>query len=213
MVAMNHIDNYQVLLIGGGSGMGKTTVAAELGRQLGIPWFQVDDLRLALQRSRVTFPGGSDALNFFADIDDKPHIWQEPPLVLRDALIAVGEILSPGLEAMIENHADQGQPIIIEGDGILPSLLARPALRKRASDNQVRAVFLIESDEDVLFSNMQSRARTVAYMSEVDLRAEAHAKMLFGQWLIGEAGQFGLPVLETRPWDTLTARIMAALKV
>ena len=47
---------WTVLLIGGISGAGKTTVARQLGLHLGLPWLQVDDLRLALQRSRATLP-------------------------------------------------------------------------------------------------------------------------------------------------------------
>ncbi len=40
---------WTVLLIGGASGNGKTTLAEDLGRHFGVPWLQVDDLRLALQ--------------------------------------------------------------------------------------------------------------------------------------------------------------------
>ena len=41
----------------GPSGSGKSTVAKRPERHLGMSWLQVDDLRLALQRSRVTLPG------------------------------------------------------------------------------------------------------------------------------------------------------------
>lgn len=56
-----------VLLIGGASGTGKSTVAHQLGLQPGIPWLQVDDLRLALERSRVTLPENTAALYFFPE--------------------------------------------------------------------------------------------------------------------------------------------------
>ncbi|HEY3188606.1 MAG TPA: AAA family ATPase, partial [Solirubrobacteraceae bacterium] len=45
-----------VLLIGGSSGVGKTTVAPELARRLGAAWLMVDDLRLALRRSGLPIP-------------------------------------------------------------------------------------------------------------------------------------------------------------
>ncbi len=48
--------DWKVLLIGGISGVGKSTVAKRLGLRLELPWLQVDDLRLALQWSRVTLP-------------------------------------------------------------------------------------------------------------------------------------------------------------
>ena len=52
---------WRVLLIGGPSGGGKSTVAEQIGLRLGISWLQVDDLRLALQWSRVTLPAGTEA--------------------------------------------------------------------------------------------------------------------------------------------------------
>lgn len=202
-----------VYLIGGTSGTGKTSLAAEIGLQFGIPWFQVDDLRLAMQRCRVTLPEHSEELYFFADIDGKSDIWKQDPTVLRSALIAVGEILSPGIEAVIENHIDQRQPIIIEGDGILPSLFARPAIQERFAKDQVRAIFLVESDEEVLFSNMRARARGITLMNDADLRAESHVKTLFGQWITNEANRLDLPVLEARPWETLKTRVITTLRM
>lgn len=83
--------NWLVLLVGGHSGAGKTTAVRILAEQLGIAWLMVDDLRLALQRSRVTLPARTAALYFF----DDPDVWWLAPERLRDELIAVGEVMSP----------------------------------------------------------------------------------------------------------------------
>lgn len=56
---------WKVLLIGGPSGVGKTEVARQLGQCFGVPWLQVDDLRLSLIRSRAMLPQGNEALYFF----------------------------------------------------------------------------------------------------------------------------------------------------
>src|SRR5438067_1512167 len=130
MALDSHAPGWRVLLIGGQSGAGKSTVAEALGRRLGIPWLQVDDLRLALQRSRVMLPVGTEKLYFF---EETPDIWRLPPERLRDALIGVGEVMSPAIEIVVGNHVAQRNPAVIEGDGILPSLLARPEVRRRAT--------------------------------------------------------------------------------
>lgn len=199
---------WAVLLIGGSSGTGKTLLAKQSGLRLGISWFQVDDLRLALQRSRVILPEHTEALYFF---DETPHVWELPAERLRDALIAVGQVMAPALEVMIENHVDTAAPVIIEGDAILPSLLARPSVQDRAANGNVRAVFLVEPEEDAIFANMVARNRRIAARTETELRTEARAKWLFGRWLADDAARYNLPVVEPRPWLTLLERVMMVM--
>ena len=48
--------SWLVLLLGGPSGVGKTTAAVQVAARLGAAWLTVDDLRLALARSGVPIP-------------------------------------------------------------------------------------------------------------------------------------------------------------
>jgi hypothetical protein len=102
-----HQTDWMVLLIGGSSGVGKTMVAKQLGPRFDASWLQVDDVRLAFQRSRVTLAERTAALYFFLET---PHIWTLPPERLRDGLIEIGQVLSPALEVVIENHVDTAAP-------------------------------------------------------------------------------------------------------
>ena len=101
---VNGAARWFVLLIGGPSGIGKTTVAAQVARRLDVPWLMVDDLRLALMRSGLPIP-------------DNPRAGAFDP---EDGLVAVGEAVASAIEVVIENHVDQRIPVVIEGDGILP---------------------------------------------------------------------------------------------
>jgi len=197
-----------VLLLGGPSSVGKTIVARQLGLRLGISWLQVDDLRLALQWSRVTLPRETAALYFF---EETPGVWNLPPERLCNGLIAIGEVISPAIEVVITNHVDTEAPLIMEGDGILPSLFARSEVRDRADGGHVRAVFLVEPEEEILFTNMLTRSRGIVERTEEELRTEARAKWLYGQWLTAEAQRYGLPVLEPRPWSTLLERLFTVI--
>lgn len=196
-----------VLLIGGVSGAGKTTVAIEIGRRLGVPWLMVDDLRLAFQNSRAILPDNPQALYYFTE-QREPPVWSDPPERVRDGLIAIGEVLAPALEAVVATHQLGAHPVIIEGDGILPTLMRRPAMRRRDVRTGLRLVFIIEPDEDVLWSNTLVRAHGIDGRSEAELRNEVHARWLFGEWLRAEADRRGLPVLESQPWETLADRIL-----
>ncbi len=203
-----HQTDWTVLLIAGPSGAGKTILAKQIGLRFGVSWLEVDDLRLALQRSRVMLPERTEALYFF---EETQHVWRMPAERLCDGLIAVGQVMAPALEVVIENHVDNAAPVVIEGDGILPSLFARPPVRDRAAGGHVQAVFLIEPEEGAIFANMMARNRGIAERTEAELRTEAHAKWLFGRWLADEASRYGLPVVEPRPWLTLLERVMMAV--
>ncbi len=198
--------NWKVLLIGGSSGAGKTIISERIGLLLGISWLQVDDLRLALQWSHVTLPENTDALYQFLS----PSAWQLTPEQFCQGLIAVGEVMLPAIEIVIDSHIATNAPIIIEGDGILPSLFARPLVQKHGQSGQVRAVFLKESEEEIIYANMLARGRGAERLLEAELRTEARAKWLFGQWLSEQANCYGYPTLEARPWETLMDRVLAA---
>lgn len=193
-----------VLLLGGSSGTGKTSAAEQISRRLGTSWLMVDDLRLALQRSRVTRSENGEALSFFQDRD----VWRRPPARLRDGLIAVGELMSPAVEVVTENHVDTRIPVVIEGDGILPAVLARPPVRQRSTGGRIRAVFLVESDEAAILENMRARGGYFETLPRAEQRTQVRASWLYGQWLAAEAARFGLPVLPARPFPTLVERIV-----
>lgn len=201
---------WTALLIGGPSGAGKSIVARQIGLHLSFPWLEVDDLRLALQVSRVTLPQDTESLYFFTDT---PNIWQQPPERLNESLIAIGEVMAPAIEVVVANHCDNAGPIIVEGDGILPSLAARPLMSRYLTSGQARMVFLVEPDEQILYTNMVARGRAISERTDSELRTEARAKWLYGQWLIEEAQRYKMPVLTSRPWETLPERVMVATSV
>ncbi|HTI14553.1 MAG TPA: isopentenyl transferase family protein [Dictyobacter sp.] len=201
--------NWEILLIGGNSGTGKSTVASNIAQAYGIPWLQVDDLRLALQFSAVTLPQPqqTEDLYFFLNT---PDVWTKTAEQICKALIAAGEVMKDALQIVIESHIATGVPMILEGDGILPSLLTRPVLQPFAAKGQLKAVFLQESDEQALFDNMIMRNRGIEGRPHTDLRNESRAKQLFGTWISTEAEQYKLPVLPSQPWQTLIERVLTA---
>ncbi len=179
---------WRILLLGGASGIGKSTVAMRLGQRLGVPWLQVDDFRLALERNGVAIPDSALAPNF-----DGPG-----------SLIEVGRLLSPAIEIICENHVVRNNPAILEGDAIIPTLLDRPQIRHLAAGGWLRAIFLDEPEEQTIQTNMQARQR-----GQMDT-AHAQKNWRYGLWLSREAAERGVPTVSARPWQTLEDRIIAA---
>jgi 2-phosphoglycerate kinase len=207
--------DWRVLLIGGNSGTGKTVVAHEIAHRFGASVLLVDDIRLALQR--ITIPEHQPALHYF--LSDSA-VWQRPSELLVEGWIGVAKVVSYAIEIVIAHHiavAEAG-PVVIEGDGILPSLAAQDQFaglnhfQGLTVQQMVRSVFLFEPDEEVLLTNMQSRDRGFDELPSAEQRVQARASWLYGQWLRQEALAHELPAVPARPWETLTERVLAAIE-
>ncbi len=203
--------DWLVLLIGGSSGSGKTTVTERIGVQFQLPWLQVDDLRLTLQESRVTLPTATDALYFFVQ---HPAVWTLPRERLCAGLIAVGEVMMPAIDVVVDHHVLTGKPLVIKGDGILPALLTRPSLRGHIATGRVRIVFLIESEEDVIRANTRGRhghgAQDLTAAPTAEERNIVRMQALYGHWLASEAQRHGAHLVASRPWETVVERVLGA---
>ena len=197
---------WTVLLIGGSGGTGKTTLAAAIGRRFEVPWGQVDDFRLALQR--ITTEAERPELHFFVGGD---AVWELPPETLRDRLIEVGRVVSRALEIVVSHRLATSQPLVLEGDGILPSLAARRAFVGRQAHGEVRSVFLCEDDEKIILTRMRGRGRGFQERAREVQQAQARLNLLYGRWLREEARRRGLPVMAARPNETLSKRVVAAI--
>ena len=108
---------WHVLLIGGASGVGKTTVAAGLGQRFGVNLTQLDDIQTALET--LTTPKQQPLLHFwrthwseFSAFTDEQHV--------AHFLDVSRQVYQPVLDAVVGDRLDGEMPTIIEGDFILP---------------------------------------------------------------------------------------------
>lgn len=197
--------DWDILLIGGHSTSGKSTVARQLGRRFAVPVNQVDDYRIALQRA--TQPGQIAGLHFFSQ---EPNlIFAEPMPIVVAGLIRIGQIMSYALEDVIAHHVLTRMPIILEGDGITPALATIKEIDGVSVAGRIKSVFIIEPSEAAFAQTYRER-----WPDSESSPHTAHWRQLawrYGQWLSGEAKQSGLPIVEPKPWATLEERIMMAI--
>lgn len=205
---------WRVLLIGGNSGAGKTLVAQTLSSRFGHSLLLVDDFRMAIQE--VSTPAEQPGIHYFLA---HPTIWQKPPEALCDSFITVGKAMMRPLSSVIAHHVfvESAGPVILEGDGILPALAAQGSFPTKEFtparvSNEVRSLFLIESDEEMILTNLRRRRRGFEHFSPREQETLARASWLYGQWLRRQADHYDLPVVEARPWETLLERILHILQ-
>jgi 2-phosphoglycerate kinase len=191
---------WQVFLLGGPSGVGKSAVSYRLARHFGVGLTEVDDFQAVLEA--MTTPEQAPAIHFFRI---HPAPGRLPAATILERLLALGEAMGPALEAVIANHLETGAPVVLEGDFILPALAARARFLGEANGGRVRAAFLHEPDEERLLANYLAREPRRGRQVK-----RARVSWRHGQWLKAEAERHGLPVVTARPWETVLERLVAA---
>src|SRR6266516_1496001 len=134
--------SWQVLLLGGPSGVGKTAVSYRLARHFGIGITEVDDFQVLLER--MTTPEQQPVLHLWRT---HPAFDQVPATEIMEQGLDVGRVMATGLEAVIANHLETQTPVVLEGDFIHPSLAAQTSFLGQPNDGRVRAIFLYEPAE------------------------------------------------------------------
>jgi 2-phosphoglycerate kinase len=188
--------SWQVLLLGGPSGVGKTSVSYRLAQYFRIGITEVDDFQVILER--MTTPTEQPVLHYW---NTHPEAAQRSPEEIVKHAIAIGHVMAPALEAVIANHLDSQAPAVLEGDFILP-VAATPF-----SESPVRALFLYEESEEQLRQNFLLREPEQGLQDK-----RARVSWLYGQWLKQEAERTGGLALPARPWNNIFERILAALE-
>ncbi|WP_257901209.1 hypothetical protein [Saccharothrix obliqua] len=188
------MSEWQVLMLGGASGSGKSALSYPVARARGAALVEVDDLVEAVQA--MTTAEQQPALHHWLRHSAADLTAEQ----VRVAQVAIGHALAPALEAVITNHLETAMPLVLEGDYLLPEFCA-----KWVGDD-VRAVFVHEPDAAWLEGNY-ARREPESGAQRKRARDSAH----YGDWLAAEALRHGLPVLTARPWSDSVDRLSALI--
>lgn len=193
--------SWQVLLLGGPSGTGKTSVSYRVAHYYGIGITEIDDFQVLLER--MTTPEQQPVLHFWRT---HPTPDQLSAAEIMAQGLEVRRVMAAGLEAVITNHLEAQVPVVLEGDFIDTALATQTSFGGLPNTGRVRALFLYEADEGQLLRNFLQREPDQGLQT-----TRARVSWLYGTWLTAEAERYGLQMIPARPWDTLFERIIAAL--
>jgi 2-phosphoglycerate kinase len=183
------------LLLGGASGTGKTSVSYDIARRFGVGITEMDDLHLAVEA--LTTPEQQPALHYWRT---HPEAVDLSPEEIIPHFFDMCRALGPAFKVVVANHIEYQTPIVLEGDYLLPEMLAEWKFER------AKAVFLLESDEEQLVRNYAAREP-----KDGEQRKRAQVSRLHSVWLKEECERLGLVALEARPWATLIERIVKAV--
>ncbi|PID42541.1 MAG: hypothetical protein CSB48_10015 [Proteobacteria bacterium] len=188
-----------IILIGGVSGSGKSSVASELSYRLDIPGTQSTDLMREIIRSYLT-PQVVPTLSYSSfeawrglkTLQNNDEIKHEAKVVM--GFLSQLETMSPALEATVARSLTEGRDLILEGVHVIPSRLDLAEVAKNAI---VVPVFIATTKKSVL------RTRLAARGSENKKRKAArYIERLDDIWglqsfILSEADEEGIPIIHS----------------
>ncbi len=192
---------WEVLLIGGASGTGKTSVSYRLARHFGVGITEVDDFQIILEK--MAMPEQMPALHFW---DTHPNPLALPPETIVENGLDICKVMRPALEVVIASHLESGSAVVLEGDFIHPALADQLLFERQCNAGRVKAVIIDEPDEDQLVRNFLQREP-----DRGEQRQRAQVSCLYAAWLREEARKSQVPVVQARPWDNVFERVLEVI--
>lgn len=196
------VRSWEVLLICGASGVGKTSVSYRVAQHFGIGLTEVDDFNEVLVT--MTTPEQQPALHFWRTHPDPGSLTAEQ--IVQQGL-EVRDVMRPALEAVIANHLESQVPIVLEGDFIHPVLAVQNSFQEQPNNGRVRAIMIDEPDEAQLVQNFLQREP-----EEGEQITRAQVSRLYADWLRQQAAPPAITIIPARPWETVLERVLAALE-
>lgn len=189
-----------VLLISGGAGTGKSTVAEAVGKKYAIPIYHTDHIRQNLQRNQA-----SDArISQLIPETVYTQLNQEQLIQLH---IQISTEVFQAVLPLITSHSRNTSACIIEGDDLLPSLYS-----KYLQSRQVKALCIYELDQDRIFERIRQRDTDKNKPNKKVLENQYLHAYHYGQYIYEEAEKYGVTCVASTPEATIVERVTSIWK-
>ncbi|MFJ5926974.1 AAA family ATPase [Kitasatospora sp. NPDC092948] len=194
---------WDILLIGGASGVGKSRLAARVAADRHAFTVEFDDVVAALEAA--TTPATHPALHQFTARPASAEGERDTDRIL-ELQIATAQALDNALLGVVRNRLSVDMPAVVEGDYLTPRAAAQAAEEAAALGRRLHTVFLHEGDPARIAANYAHREPDLGPQT-----ARATVSAAYSHWLAAQARAHRLPVLDCHPYDTLPQRLAAAL--
>jgi len=197
---------WTILFIGGCSAVGKSTLACACAAHLDARVVDTDLFWMVLRRT-VPYDVAPD-LHFFTS----EACWSLPTDELVERYLRVSRFVCDAIEVVVAHYASIGVTAIIEGCWVLPAFALQERYAGRDNASVRKALFLYEPSIDELKQRLRVRPGGSPEREPKSVRdANVQMQWQFGLEIKRQAEALGLPVLESRPYDTLLDRALALL--
>ena len=197
--------DWTILLIGGTSAAGKTTLAESLAARFQARYIDLDLFWIVLHRT--VSPEVAPELHLL----DGDSVWDEDPDKLVDKYWRVSAYVIRAVEPVIAHHHIIGRPVVLEGCWVLPAFAMQRTYAGVDTGDSVRALFLCEPELAAIETRIRARRRPgIERLPKTAQLNHLEMQRRYGLAIATQAEALGLPVLEARPFESLEARAIAA---
>lgn len=203
---VERLDVPLVILIGGATGVGKSTIATQLAARLGIVRVVGTDAIREVMRAMLS-PELMPTLHVSSFEADKAL--REPPTKASDALV-VGfreqtAAVSAGIDALIDRAATEGTSIVIEGVHVVPGFFDV----ERHGDRILAVPFVVGvDDEDRHLSHFAARENAIAARPATRYAEGLDGIRRLQRYVKSQALAHGVPVIPNYSFDQSIAAVI-----
>lgn len=192
--------NWSVLLIGGTSGVGKSHLSQQLAEHYKVSHMEADDIRIGLRTvtTREIHP------ELFTFLDNQNYLMEFTEKEFVEKLLATGSVISLALNDIVQRHVIFDEKIVIDGDSIIPSLLAK------RSQEGIKAIFLYD-DVDLILERQTQRNRNKKRTQE-KMVINSQFSYAYSEEIRRQAEKYGYQTVKASPVETLFERIISELE-
>jgi 2-phosphoglycerate kinase len=195
-----------ILLLGGTSGVGKTTLALEVARRLGIGRVLSTDsirqvMRLMISRDLMPWIHAS-SFDAYLTMD----AMSEPRPNVLAGFRAQASAVAVGVRASIERSVEEGANLVVDGVSLLPG-----AIDEQRFSGQAVIVFVLVATLDESALGNRFEARATGQPRRLAHRYLEHKKEILEiqRHLIAEAERRAIPVVDNTDLDRSAREIIA----
>ncbi|MCK9151226.1 3H domain-containing protein [Methanobacterium alcaliphilum] len=199
-----------VILIGSASGIGKSTIASELAKELGIKHLIETDFIREIVRG-IIGPDYAPALHkssfdAYTTLRDKERFKDNKRALINAGFEEHASFVIPAIEKVIKRAVDDSDDVVIEGVHLVPGLVNMDKFKNDASIH----FFILSADEDVHKERFVKRAMKIK-------RGGKHLEYFkenrtIHNYLVAQATEHNIPVINNQDLESSKKRMLSLIR-
>jgi 2-phosphoglycerate kinase len=212
-VDYKHTQRPLILLIGGTTGCGKSTIATELAHRLNIIRTQSTDMLREVMRmmvpARLLPELHTSSFTAWRKIPGSADSKESPEEKMIHGYIHQAELVSVPCEAVVQRALSEQVSLILEGVHVSPMLVKRLRDEKRAI---IVPIMLAVLKKDRLQLQLKDRGvKTPERNAQSDYLSNFESIWILQSYLLSEADNNAIPIITNDETDKTTDRVMRSI--